>query len=70
MRRKHKMRKYCFSKKKLWRVFLVTVRKLNVMDRQTDRRGAFQNLPFRAFGAAGDNKGASKVYIKDFDYVT
>ena len=41
--------------------FWVTVQKLNVMDRQTDRRtdgrmGAFQNLPSLAFGAAGDNK--------------
>ena len=40
--------------------FLVTVRKLNVTDRQTDgqtdRRGALQYLPSRAFGAAGDNK--------------
>ena len=25
-------------------------------DRQTDRRGALQYLPSRAFGAAGDNK--------------
>ena len=37
--------------------FWVTVRKLNVTDRQTDRRGALQYLPSRAFGAAGDNKG-------------
>ena len=40
--------------------FRVTVRKLNVTDRQTDRwmdgRGALQYLPYpsRAFGAAGD----------------
>ena len=26
-------------------------------DRRTDRRGALQYLPSRAFGAAGDNKG-------------
>ena len=37
--------------------FWVTVRKLNVMDGQTDGRGALQYLPSRAFGAAGDNKG-------------
>ena len=40
--------------------FWVTVRKLNVTDRrtdgQTDRRGALQYLPSRAFGAAGDKK--------------
>ena len=35
--------------------FRVTVRKLNVTDRQTDGRGALQYLPSRAFGAAGDN---------------
>ena len=42
--------------------FLVTVRKLNVTDRQTDGQtdrqkdgGALQYLPSRAFGAAGDN---------------
>ena len=43
--------------------FWVTVRKLNVTDRQTDGwtdrqtdgRGALQYLPSRAFGAAGDN---------------
>ena len=35
------------------------MRKLNVTDGQTDRRGALQYLPSRAFGAAGDkNKGA------------
>ena len=40
--------------------FWVTVRKLNVTDRQTDGqtegRGALQYLPSRAFGAAGDKK--------------
>ena len=36
--------------------FLVTVRKLNMTDKQTDGRGALQYLPSRAFGAAGDNK--------------
>ena len=39
--------------------FWVTVRKLNVTDRRTDRqtdgRGALQYLPSRASGAAGDN---------------
>ena len=36
--------------------FWVTVRKLNVTDRQTDGRGTLQYLPSRAFGAAGDKK--------------
>ena len=37
--------------------FRATVQKLNVTDGQKDRRtGAFQYLPSRAFGAAGDNK--------------
>ena len=39
--------------------FRVTVRKLNVMDTQTDREtdgGLLQYLPSRAFGAAGDKK--------------
>ena len=31
-----------------------TARKLNVMEGRTDRQGAFQYLPSRAFGAAGD----------------
>ena len=36
--------------------FRVTVRKLNVTDRQTERRtGALQYFPSRAFGAVGDN---------------
>ena len=35
--------------------FLVTVRKLNVTDRQTDGQ-TLQYLPSRAIGAAGDNK--------------
>ena len=38
--------------------FWVTVRKLNVTDRQTDKRTdgrTLQYLPSRAFGAAGDN---------------
>ena len=36
--------------------FRVTVRKLNVTDGQTDGwTGAFQYLPSRAFGTAGDN---------------
>ena len=34
--------------------FRVTVRKLNVMDGRTDERVAFQYLPSRAFGVAGD----------------
>ena len=41
--------------------FRVTVRKLNVTGRQTDRqtdgRGALLYLPSRASGAARDNKG-------------
>ena len=48
-----------FEKIHRW-VFLVTVRKLNVTDRQTDRQtGALQYLPSRAFGAAGDKKRKS-----------
>ena len=42
--------------------FRVTVQKLNMTDRQTDRRmdgGALQYLPSRAFGVAGDNEGSS-----------
>ena len=35
--------------------FQVTLRKLNMTDRQTDGRGA-QYLPSRAFGAAGDKR--------------
>ena len=46
--------------------FRVTVRKLNVTDRRTDRqtdgRGALQYLPSRAFGAAGDNYVA-RLYV-------
>ena len=44
--------------------FWVTVRKLNVTDRRTDRqtdgRGALKYLPSRAFGAAGDKKNQKK----------
>ena len=47
--------------------FWATVRKLNVTDRQTyiqtDRRGALQYLPSRAFGAAGDNIWSTKNSI-------
>ena len=42
--------------------FRVTVQKLNVTDRRTDRRGALQDLPSRAFSAAGDNKNQI-VYV-------
>ena len=38
-------------------LFCVTVRKLNVTDRQM---GALQYIPSRAFGAAGDNKSSCK----------
>ena len=44
--------------------FRVTVRKLNMTDGQTDRRGAFQYLPSRAFGTAGDNN--YKILLEAF----
>ena len=38
------------------------MQKLNM----TDRRGALQYLPFRAFGAAGDNNNNTCVYEYPF----
>ena len=47
--------------------FGVTVRKLNVTDRRTDRRtdrwGALQYIPSRAVGAAGDKNNLTGEII-------
>ena len=57
--------------------FWVTVRKLNVTDRQTDGRtdrqtdgwtGALQYLPSRAFGAAGDNNNMRMNMNRTYNY--
>ena len=51
---------YLQSSEKIYQCVFELVWKLNVTDRQTDgqtdRRGALQYLPSRAFGAAGDKK--------------